>query len=303
MSGRLIISRHKSWHVWNGDNQERVLRDERIHREKEMKIQENERKQIQKKTMECLGAEIEVSGTSATSSLSTTVVEQVESKHINLFSTYETTSFPNNDEYMKEKANAAQLKLRREGVAPLAFAAGSLELSKKRAWYETMQSSRLDGSGIEVQRRKEQNQDGSLLRTQTQLSDNFKHADDPMSGILKTQTTNVAVKIQDVAADNTSECVRYSLNNSNMGTLLTSTVELKDSCCKRRGKSHESSHGRSHKQNDNCKDKNNHRHRERKRNEVVANAALMTDLRNKRLERERCERRRSAQLLYQWHNK
>ena len=35
MSGRLIILSKKSWHRWRQDNQERVLRDERLHREAE----------------------------------------------------------------------------------------------------------------------------------------------------------------------------------------------------------------------------------------------------------------------------
>jgi hypothetical protein len=30
MSGRLIISRHKSWHVWNQDNVDKVEKDERL---------------------------------------------------------------------------------------------------------------------------------------------------------------------------------------------------------------------------------------------------------------------------------
>ena len=46
MSGRLVISRHKSWHVWNQDNQEKVLRDERIHREKMEKQQQHEQTAI-----------------------------------------------------------------------------------------------------------------------------------------------------------------------------------------------------------------------------------------------------------------
>jgi hypothetical protein len=35
MSGRLVILRHKSWNVWNQDNREKVLRDERLHREEQ----------------------------------------------------------------------------------------------------------------------------------------------------------------------------------------------------------------------------------------------------------------------------
>lgn len=35
MSGRLIILSKKTWHPWRQDNQERVMRDERLHREAE----------------------------------------------------------------------------------------------------------------------------------------------------------------------------------------------------------------------------------------------------------------------------
>lgn len=48
MSGRLVILRHKSWNVWNGDNIEKVMKDERLHRENE----EAKRKNIETKNQE-----------------------------------------------------------------------------------------------------------------------------------------------------------------------------------------------------------------------------------------------------------
>ncbi len=44
MSGRLIISRHKSWHVWNSDNVERVERDEAL--AAESKAEEEKRARV-----------------------------------------------------------------------------------------------------------------------------------------------------------------------------------------------------------------------------------------------------------------
>jgi hypothetical protein len=58
MSGRLVISRHKSWHVWNQDNQEKVLKDERLAREQEQENQEKERKRTQEKNLEILNGSV-----------------------------------------------------------------------------------------------------------------------------------------------------------------------------------------------------------------------------------------------------
>lgn len=54
MSGRLVILRHKKWNVWNQDNQEKVLKDERIAREEEQERHEKERKRTQEKNLEIL---------------------------------------------------------------------------------------------------------------------------------------------------------------------------------------------------------------------------------------------------------
>lgn len=56
MSGRLVISRHKSWHVWNQDNQEKVLRDERLAREAEEEKNLNEKRRVQEKNLELLSS-------------------------------------------------------------------------------------------------------------------------------------------------------------------------------------------------------------------------------------------------------
>mmetsp|Transcript_9453 Transcript_9453/g.10171 ORF Transcript_9453/g.10171 Transcript_9453/m.10171 type:complete len:186 (+) Transcript_9453:35-592(+) len=57
MSGRLVISRHKSWHVWNQDNQEKVLRDERLAREAEEEKNLNEKRRVQEKNLELLSSD------------------------------------------------------------------------------------------------------------------------------------------------------------------------------------------------------------------------------------------------------
>lgn len=54
MSGRLVILRHKSWHVWNQDNIEKVLKDERENKEKIEKEQLQKRLNDQDYSLELL---------------------------------------------------------------------------------------------------------------------------------------------------------------------------------------------------------------------------------------------------------
>jgi hypothetical protein len=60
MSGRLVILRHKSWNVWNQDNVEKVLRDERLHRETIEEESTNQRSSSQRKNWQSLGIEDDV---------------------------------------------------------------------------------------------------------------------------------------------------------------------------------------------------------------------------------------------------
>jgi len=57
MSGRLVILPHKSWNVWNQDNREKVLRDERIQREEAEKMVFEERRNTQQLNMQLLQSE------------------------------------------------------------------------------------------------------------------------------------------------------------------------------------------------------------------------------------------------------
>ena len=54
MSGRLVILPHKSWNVWNQDNKEKVLKDQRIHNEEVQRKADNERKHFQELNLQIL---------------------------------------------------------------------------------------------------------------------------------------------------------------------------------------------------------------------------------------------------------
>jgi len=267
MSGRLIISRHKSWHVWNGDNQEKVLRDERIHREKELEIQENEKRQIQKKTLELLGAKVSIN-TGLSNDSSSASVEQVESKHINLFDEYETKNFVN-EEHQKEKEKAAQIKLKRAGIAPLAFADGSLEHDKKRAWYETFDINSCSSSREDTRTRPAGGKGPERIADSP--SEKFKRAMDPMKSHLKSEYVIAGHGQASSVVESKPKSQVFergsNRNNESRGDIISSNRKKRD---KGKGRAKDSQ-----------------------------SVALMESLRAKRLERELGERRRSAQLLAQ----
>ena len=86
MSGRLVILRHKKWNVWNQDNQERVLKDERLHKEKEEKrdkeqkklLQEQQRQSLLNQTNNNINQSSSIDFESSSSSTSTSVIASHE---------------------------------------------------------------------------------------------------------------------------------------------------------------------------------------------------------------------------------
>lgn len=133
MSGRLVILPHKSWNVWNQDNREKVLRDERKHREEEEAKVAKEKQLLQEQNLELLRSGAEVSR------LATYTAEEVVVAPFRLFEDLERKHFDQlgNAEYLKEKAAKELAQKKRDGVADWALGEGSYENSKTKPWYAT----------------------------------------------------------------------------------------------------------------------------------------------------------------------
>lgn len=113
MSGRLVILRHKSWHVWNQDNQEKVLRDERIHRESEEAKKADGKRKL---------SETIYSTLSSGESIPTIVKEDGE---------------PPATHRRGEKSESGQSSVKRDPMLDdWKLGDGSRELSKVAPWYE-----------------------------------------------------------------------------------------------------------------------------------------------------------------------
>ncbi len=124
MSGRLVILPHKSWNVWNRDNREKVLKDEREHKEKQDLKSENNKKLLQEQNLDILRNE--------------TIQEKIVTP-FRLFDDLEkkSTEQLTNDEYMKEKELKEAKSKKRDGTAAWGLGEGSVEVSNQKPWYET----------------------------------------------------------------------------------------------------------------------------------------------------------------------
>ena len=178
MSGRLVILRHKKWNVWNQDNQEKVLRDERLHREKGEELQSQQKNRLQEQQRQALLQNNET--------LSTT-----PSEHINFFKEIEEGNILKkpNKEYKAEN-DAKELKRRKqEGVAPWSLSEG---ISDVKPWYTQTPSSssmlsstsKSDKDSLRMQRDK--------LRLQKQ---------DPLNSFTDFTTTTSSTSISNYTSD------------------------------------------------------------------------------------------------------
>lgn len=135
MSGRLVILPHKSWNVWNQDNREKVLRDERLHREAEEAKAAREKQLQQEQNLEQLrstGAENLTAVEDSESVVPFRLFEDLEKKHFAALG---------NEDYLKEKAAKELAQKKREGIADWALGEGSYESSGSKPWYARMGNS------------------------------------------------------------------------------------------------------------------------------------------------------------------
>eukprot|EP00981_Chlorochromonas_danica_P000182 scaffold49_cov180-Ochromonas_danica.AAC.5 len=141
MSGRLVILPHKSWNVWNQDNRERVLRDERLHREEEehKAIQAQERARQQNletlRSSVLLDNDIEGSGGShkrhpSSPSSSSPLTSQSVPISVSV-SQPVSRHYHENEEFMKELAEHEARRKRREGIQDWALGEGC----HNKQWY------------------------------------------------------------------------------------------------------------------------------------------------------------------------
>jgi hypothetical protein len=129
MSGRLVILKHKSWNVWNQDNRERVLRDERIHREEEAAAQADKRKRTRSQIYN------QLHGSEHDSDLPNNKVDRASYQ---------------NPEFIREKEQQDQLKRRREGLAEWQLGKGAFESKADQLWYNQTAKANIEDPKISI---------------------------------------------------------------------------------------------------------------------------------------------------------
>ncbi len=130
-----MILPHKSWHIWNQDNREKVLRDERLHREQlETKVAK-ERDQIRQHNFDLLTREPE-SDAKQHSSNKEAIPKSSKSK----------SSSYNNEEFEREAKEHEERRKRREGVADWGFGQGPFENKDTKLWYTQVPKSVAGGA-------------------------------------------------------------------------------------------------------------------------------------------------------------
>jgi hypothetical protein len=165
MSGRLIILRHKKWHVWNRENIEKVKKDERLHREELEANSKKSRDMNAEHLMETL-RQASDSSEIPHKTHSTEIVE------------YKVNRQAENEEYRREREEKELLQKRIEGSAPFALGEGSSEMKKIKPWYMENESAKKSGVETAVIGGKRLQGEAAVAALDRDMA--RKHAEDPM---------------------------------------------------------------------------------------------------------------------------
>ena len=313
MSGRLVILPHKSWNVWNQDNREKVARDERLHREAEAAKAENEKRLIQEQNLSILRADDSIIKTEEMNS------PVVEVEPFRLFEDLEKKHFEKigNEDYLKEKAAKELLQKKREGIADWALGEGSYENTKSKPWYEKLgDCTAAVTTSLPVPSSSSSSRNNKTPTSFIQREEHRKHMADPMGVMLvpnkhdyqpkqKETTTSpvAAVVLPECAAVEAAESKEQEDDHSHSS--YSSVERHRKKHKKRKHRSDREEYKKSHK----------HSHKRRTKTEnPSSNSRDTTDtgsskpepinsiweeVRIRRLQRERTEGSRAAQLLAQ----
>lgn len=292
MSGRLVILPHKRWNVWNQDNREKVLKDERIHREKVEADNEREKKLLQEHNLQLLRGSSEIGEGAAASALEEVV--DIEEKPIEPFCLFDLERKQNellgNEEYLKEKKKKEELQKKRDGVADWGLGEGSVEVSKQRPWYEKVKHDAKSNPYVEIK----------LEPNAPKEESKSKRTQDPMSKLLYNKDIKVDIKVEskyDKSKDRRRErdednsykrkrgrspqSEERSSSRKNGSSITSGAERSSEAAPKHNGSSSSSSSGSIGSSSSSTKVDNN----------------IWDDLRLKRLEREAAEKKRTALLL------
>lgn len=286
MSGRLVISRHKSYHVWNQDNVEKVMRDERVHRERLEAEAQRERDGLHEKTREILLADNKTSPSSPIDAMTQGRPPSYgEHELFTLFGDVEVAAADEMARKVKRKEEEAkhQLLLKQNGAAPWAFADGSSEQTRRKTWYETLPGAA--AVGIAVMGRVVTGQEAASARAR---DSSRKRKLDPMA---------FCVPYASESMDGARVCAESK--DESAADVIIDNLSVAMPLIKHDG-------------GDSDKDRSKHRKKKSKRgkehrhgkSEPVRDSGhasqQMQELRRRRLEREKLERKKTAMLLTEY---
>jgi len=312
MSGRLVILPKKSWNVWNRDNREKVLRDERLEREKEEAERNGERDRLHEQTLAALivrSAKQHVSeakeaeeedqpeGKGGGADTEGGIVEPFR-----LFGDLEDQARKKtyNEEHKKEKEKLEMQAKTRDGTAPWALSEGSAV----KPWYSSAplsaraaasKSKKMLVRGVWIE--------GEEAAVARDRDEQRKCEVDPMAALLKFRRPPHTTSATTTSSSSSSSalCVIKSEFEKKAQKEEEKEVEQKQKRPREdiSDDSDEKHHKKKKKKEKKEKRKEKKSSREKKRDEEKREKELlMLELRQKRLMREKEEKRKASLLLH-----